>query len=96
MNLNVVMRGFLIPLILQAVVIAISAWVGNNRRWNIEPVQVAAFVIATSIGFVSLTRHTSAQEKVLIALGYVPLMAILAWVIDLVLLFSIPGAQGNF
>ena len=96
MNLSALLNGFLIPLMLQAIVIGIAAWFGNSRRWDIEPVQLVAFVIATSIGFVSLVRRTSAQEKVLVALGYVPLMGMLAWIVDLLVLFSIPGAKGNF
>ena len=96
MNANQVVHGLLTPLILQAVAIGIVAWLGDGRQWDIEPMQLASFAIATSIGFVSLTRRNSGKEKALIALGYVPLMAILAWIVDLVVLFSIPGARGNF
>jgi hypothetical protein len=96
MNVKVVVYGFLIPIASQALLMAAIGWLGINRHWNIEPLQAICFIITTAFGFAFVTNETSAKEKVLIALGYVPFMAIVAWVTGVLILLNLPGGEGNF
>ena len=96
MNANAIVHGFLVPIASQSLVTAVIGWFGISRHWNIEPLQVVSFIITTTLGFAFLTKKTSMKEKTLIAVGYIPFMAILAWVAGVLILLNLPGAQGNF
>ena len=64
-----------------------QAWIGTM----IEP----SFVITSGVGFYFLVRRCRPIERVLIAIGYFPLMLIADWVTALFIGVHLPGGQGN-
>src|SRR5437867_1996648 len=91
-----VIFGFVLPVVLQSVLTATIGLLGIKRHWNVESALYLSFVITSGFGFALLTRKQSAKEKTLVALGYFPLMSIVAWVTGILILLNLPGAQGNF
>jgi len=54
-----------------------------------------SFLITSGIGSCCLVRECRPLEKLLIAVGYFPMMLIGYWFTALVILQSLPGAQGD-
>jgi hypothetical protein len=66
--------GLALPLVFQAFAVAIFAWLGVTRGWDIGPASFVSLVVISALGFLLLTKHCTLIERTLLALGYFPFM----------------------
>ena len=69
--------------------------IATHQEWIGETLLVPSFFITSGVGFCFLVRSCNPIEGLLIAVGYFPLMLIGYWFSSLLILLSLPGAQGN-
>jgi len=91
-----VMLGFVLPIVLQSVITVPIGWLGVHQGWDMTAMQIVLFTSTSAMGFILLTRRYSAKDRVLTAAGYFPLMFLVFYVEQILVLVNVPGRHGAF
>jgi hypothetical protein len=78
--------GFVLPIALQSAITAVLGSLAASSKVDILPVVFLSFAITGGIGFIFLTKPLSGVQKLLVALGYFPLLFIVFYFEALVVL----------
>ena len=96
---DAIFRGIVVTFIMQTAITTALGLIGNSMGHNanmfFEHLLLTSFLVTSGTGFFILVRDCRPLERVLIAMGYFPLMLFGYWFTGLMILLSLPGAHDS-
>ena len=96
---DAIFRGIVVTFIMQTAITTAVGLIGNSMGPNANEffgqLLFTSFFITSGTGFFILVRDCRPVERVLIAIGYFPLMLFGYWFTGLMILLSLPGVHDS-
>ncbi len=96
---DAIFRGIVVTFIMQTAITAALGVIGNSMGDHanafFEYLLLTSFLVTSGTGFFVLVRDCRPLERVLVAMGYFPLMLVGYWFTGLLILLSLPGAHDS-